>query len=131
VHQPAEPGGRLLAPDLALEGVGDGVGPGTLADQAHEGDGLAREEGLLPGVKTVDKHVTARRQAASWSELVEGWRHATARLAVDFARGLAGVDPKRPFATCEHCGLSALCRVRERLGALAADEAPAEDGEEP
>jgi ATP-dependent helicase/nuclease subunit B len=91
--------------------------------------GLAREEGLLPGVGTVEGHVTARKLAASWSELIDGWRQATARLAGDFARGEASVDPKRPFATCEHCGLSALCRVRERLGAVVADETSTDEGD--
>lgn len=92
--------------------------------------GLAREEGLLPEVKTVDKHRTAAKLAASWSELIDGWRLATAGLAAEFARGEARVDPKRPFATCKDCGLSALCRVRERLGALAADEVSAGEGDE-
>ncbi|MBL0143299.1 MAG: PD-(D/E)XK nuclease family protein [Betaproteobacteria bacterium] len=90
--------------------------------------GLAREDGLLPDVGTVDKHRTAGKFAASWSELIEGWRLSTARLAREFAEGKASVDPKRPFATCKHCDLSALCRVRERLGALAADEASEDAG---
>jgi ATP-dependent helicase/nuclease subunit B len=92
--------------------------------------GLAREEGLLPGVRTVDKHRSAARLAASWSELVDGWRRATSGLAAEFARGAAAVDPKRPFATCKDCRLSSLCRVRERLGALAADDAAAGEGDE-
>jgi RecB family exonuclease len=92
--------------------------------------GLAREEGLLPGVKTVELHRTAAKLAASWSELIEGWRHATAALAMQFARGEAAVDPKRPPATCRDCDLSALCRVRERPGVLDADEPVAGEGDE-
>lgn len=92
--------------------------------------GLARAEGLLPGVGTVDKHRTAGKHHASWRELLDAWRQATARLAREFAQGAAGVDPKRPFATCTYCDLAALCRVRERLGTVAADDAAGDEGDE-
>lgn len=85
--------------------------------------GLARAEGLLPGVRTVDKHATARKLAASWSELIDGWRRETAKVAEGFARGDAEVDPKQPLTTCRHCDLASLCRVHERYGALGADDA--------
>jgi RecB family exonuclease len=92
--------------------------------------GLAREEGILPGVRTVDKHATARKLAASWQELLDGWRDATGRVAESFARGEAQVDPKRPLATCRHCDLASLCRVHERFGALSAEETPETEGED-
>jgi len=92
--------------------------------------GLAREEGLLPGVGTVDKHRTGGKLHASWDELLGGWREATARLAAQFAAGQARVDPKKRFASCTHCDLSALCRVSEGLGTAAADEPAGYDGDE-
>lgn len=88
--------------------------------------GLAREDGLLPGVKSVSGHAAAKKVAASWKELLEGWRETTTNLAGDFVRGDARVDPKRPFATCEYCDLAALCRVREQLAGKG-DEEPAEE----
>jgi len=91
--------------------------------------GLAREDGLLPEVGTVDAHRTAGKLAASWSELLDGWRAETSRLAQAFVRGAARVDPKRPFATCEHCDIGPLCRVRERLGAVGEDETGGQEGE--
>ena len=91
--------------------------------------GLAREDGLLPAVRTVDAHRTAGKFAASWTELLEGWRRETSRLAESFARGEARVDPKRPFATCEHCDIGPLCRVRERLGAVDGEESAEPPGE--
>ncbi len=91
--------------------------------------GLAREEGLLPGVGTVDSHRTGGKLHATWEELLEGWREATARLAAEFAAGEARVDPKKRFASCAHCDLAALCRVREALGAAEAGD-EGEEGEE-
>ena len=98
----------------------------------HGFAGLAREEGLLPGVQRWRSITRPRKLAASWRELLDGWRERDGtRLAAEFARGEAQVDPKRPFATCRHCELRPLCRVHERLGALAGDEnAPEAEGED-
>ena len=84
--------------------------------------GLAREEGLIPGVPSVQGHRGAARVAASWEELLAQWRAATDDLARRFARGESAVDPKRGLASCRHCGLHPLCRVHERLGALAPED---------
>lgn len=91
--------------------------------------GLARDEGLLPGVKTVARHVSARRFAADWAQLQAAWREQVRRLGEDFAGGDARVDPKRSLATCERCDLKPLCRVNERLGALVEDGAVEEEAE--
>ncbi|HEX5628136.1 MAG TPA: PD-(D/E)XK nuclease family protein, partial [Usitatibacteraceae bacterium] len=85
--------------------------------------GLAREEGLLPGVGTVDKHRTGGKLHASWDELLDAWRQATARLAAEFAAGQARVDPKKRFASCTYCDLSTLCRVSGESGPADAEEA--------
>jgi probable DNA repair protein len=84
--------------------------------------GLSREEGLLPGVRTVDADRGAKRIAASWPELLERWRQSTDDVATRFAQGRSAVDPKRGLATCRHCELQPLCRVHERLGSLVADD---------
>jgi ATP-dependent helicase/nuclease subunit B len=89
--------------------------------------GLARDNHLLPDVCTVEEHRTAKKFAASWSEMLQTWREEIDRLGEDFASGDAKVDPKRALATCERCDLKPLCRVHERLGALA--EAAGEDEE--
>ncbi len=90
--------------------------------------GLAREEGLLPGVGTVDAHRSGGKLHASWGELLDGWRAATARLAEAFAAGEAPVDPKKRFASCRHCELGPLCRVSERAGGAAGDDDEPEGG---
>ena len=84
--------------------------------------GISREGNLLPGVYTVPDHRTAKRFVSSWSEMLATWRREIDRLGENFASGDARVDPKRALASCERCDLKPLCRVHERLGALAEDE---------
>jgi ATP-dependent helicase/nuclease subunit B len=86
--------------------------------------GLARDKAALPGVPTVDKHRKAKAEG-SWTQLLARWREEVDALGEDFASGDARVDPKRALATCRRCDLRTLCRVHERLGALAEG-----DGEE-
>ena len=89
--------------------------------------GLAREEGVLPDVTTVEENRSASRRAATWGELLEQWREAIEDLGGGYASGEARVDPKYKRRTCERCDLQTLCRVHERPGSL--DEAEAEDEE--
>ena len=71
--------------------------------------GLSMNEKQLPGVKP----------AKSWTALMAAWKADLERLASGFAQGDARVDPKKGYATCRYCGLQPLCRVHERLSALA------------
>jgi probable DNA repair protein len=89
--------------------------------------GLVRDDGLLAGARTVTEHRTASRHAASWDELVAQWRREIDALGDEFVRGEARVDPKRGLATCRNCDLQALCRVHERLGGIADEEAGEDD----
>lgn len=74
-------------------------------------EGLARTEGLLPGVKAADQ----------WEEKLAEWHGVLERLAAAFRSGDARVDPKRGADTCANCGLTPLCRVHE-TSAIAAEE---------
>ena len=67
--------------------------------------GVTDNSAALPGLKKMSS------QPVSFAELVADWRRILERLADDFRAGVAIVDPK-PGA-CEHCGLTALCRIRE------------------
>ena len=82
-------------------------------------DGIARDTGLLPGVPSVQEHRRAGALVADWAALLAAWRFEVDSLAEAFAAGDARVDPKVPGKSCEHCGLQPLCRVHERLDALA------------
>lgn len=85
-------------------------------------EGLSREAGVLPNVKTVQQSGSARRWVDSWEALQAAWRTNVDLLAEDFAAGDARVDPKRLLTTCERCDLQPFCRVHERLGTLAEDD---------
>lgn len=74
------------------------------------------------GFSAAKNQIPEVKQAKSWQGLVDGWKGALESLASGYAGGDARVDPKKGFATCRYCGLQPLCRVHERLSALAEGE---------
>jgi probable DNA repair protein len=77
--------------------------------------GLARHEGLLPDVHTVEKSRTASKVFRSWDDMQAKWRIAIERIAASYAQGDANVDPRDGPKTCERCDQQTFCRVSERL----------------
>lgn len=77
--------------------------------------GVARDEDLLPGVKALGD---ARLEYGDWQALVAAWRDELERLALQFAAGVAPVDPRRRPQTCRFCDLGPFCRIRERSAAM-------------
>jgi len=75
--------------------------------------GLAQEEGLLPGVTTVEGLRGGDDRVSDWDSLFDAWRNALTQLARDFRHGVARVDPKRTD-TCTWCDLHALCRIYDQ-----------------
>ncbi len=81
--------------------------------------GVARENDLLPGVKTISEQRSAMAaHYDSWETLLAGWRIELDELGSGFAAGDARVDPKRGDDTCKFCDLHALCRINERSAEL-------------
>jgi len=80
--------------------------------------GLAVEEGIAPKVKP----------AKDWPAQLVAWKTTLDKLADDFRRGDARVDPKEFPDTCKHCGLQALCRVHEQ--GIVPAETDAENGDD-
>jgi len=77
--------------------------------------GVARDEGLIPGVRPLaGLRLQAARDYASWEELLEGWRYELDALGREFSAGEARVQPKRGEQTCRYCELKPLCRIDER-----------------
>ncbi len=92
--------------------------------------GVARENDLLPGVRTIsEQRSAAARQYESWDALLAGWRTELDQLGHGFASGDARVDPKRGDDTCKFCDLHALCRINERSADLYLDDAPGDKDE--
>lgn len=81
--------------------------------------GRAADEGIAPKIKP-------GKSDPPWPDRLDQWQATLTGLAEAFRAGDARVDPKRFPATCEHCGLSALCRVHEQ-GIVPRDE---DDGDE-
>ncbi len=69
--------------------------------------GLAEIGAALPAMKKMRIEVPL-----PFSQQIGRWHNALKRLAENFRAGGAEVDPK-DHDTCEHCGLWALCRIRE------------------
>jgi probable DNA repair protein len=120
-------GPRPEEPQLPLYLVAAEPGAAAVAfAQVRAGDmkfvGLARDEGVLPGVRAPAQAVRSGAET-DWSAQLAAWRAEIERLARAFGDGDAAVDPKRPAHTCLACGLHALCRIDERgAGVAEADE---------
>jgi probable DNA repair protein len=74
--------------------------------------GFSRRKDAIPEVK----------RALNWEALLAGWRSELEALGSGFASGDARVDPKEMLRTCRYCDLHTLCRVYERVNALAEAE---------
>lgn len=74
--------------------------------------GYSRDKDTLPKVK----------QYHDWTDLLAGWKQELDTLGAAFASGDARVDPKSLAKTCRYCDLQPLCRVHEKLSALALED---------
>jgi len=74
--------------------------------------GLAQEDDLLPGVKTL-ADLRNNGGISDWETLFAKWRETLNRLAINFRQGSAVVDPKSN-KSCEQCDLHNLCRIHEK-----------------
>jgi probable DNA repair protein len=114
-------GERPDDPQLPLYALNAGEDIATVAfARLKTGDmkfmGLSRAAHLVPGVKP----------ALDWNALLAGWRKELEALGEGFAAGDARVDPKNLLQTCRECDLQPLCRVFERVNALAEGREAAE-----
>ena len=74
-------------------------------------DGVARETGLLPGVKSV-RAIPGAASADAWQAQRHTWRGVLERLVLAFIAGDAAVDPKA--GACRNCHVINICRIAER-----------------
>jgi ATP-dependent helicase/nuclease subunit B len=98
-----------------------------LGDMRYKG--LARAADVAPGVPALHASKFAA-DYVDWDTLLAAWRQTLTRLAEDFRRGHAPVDPKEFPKTCRYCALTPLCRIHEvnaRLGRMSLDEPDAEE----
>jgi probable DNA repair protein len=76
--------------------------------------GAARAAGIVPGVGGDGESAAS---GPRFHELRAQWRRSLERLAADYARGDARVDPRHRWQTCRGCDLGLLCRVAEKAAA--------------
>jgi ATP-dependent helicase/nuclease subunit B len=82
-------------------------------------DGVARDSGLLPGVRAVQAAAGAM-PADAWRAQQNAWRVVLERLIRGFLSADARVDPK-PGA-CRNCHVINICRIAEREDANEGEE---------
>ncbi|HXQ30431.1 MAG TPA: PD-(D/E)XK nuclease family protein [Steroidobacteraceae bacterium] len=88
--------------------------------------GLAARDGLLPDVGALERARQPELRGQTWQGLIDEWRAVCVRLALEFGRGIAAVDPAD--AACERCALAAFCRIEERAVGSGEDEPGADNG---
>jgi RecB family exonuclease len=101
-------GERPDEPQLPLYAISSDMRVAAVAfAHAGAGDqrfrGCAASDGILPGVKGAD----------DLDDQIAQWRITLDSLARAFREGTAPADPKKGAATCNECGLTALCRIHE------------------
>jgi hypothetical protein len=74
------------------------------------------------GFSSRDDQIPKVKQAMDWAALLAGWKKELYALGSGFASGDARVDPKKLLQTCRYCDLQPLCRVYEKVNALAESE---------
>jgi len=113
---------RPLDPQLLVYTMGgrfDAVSFARLKPGETRFIGIARDAGLLPGVRALEdeRWTSTAGVEADWDRLMESWHRIVERLAREFMEGHSEVDPARePYdraGPCMHCDLAALCRINE------------------
>ena len=81
--------------------------------------GIAKEEGLFPGIKAFEYDPFIKKMAniRSWNELMEHWKSTLSDLARDFQKGRAHIDPRdnsKESSDCKYCQHYLMCRIFEQ-----------------
>jgi probable DNA repair protein len=126
-------GDRLDEPQLPMYALGakervDAVAFARVKAGEFCFKGLARHDGLLPDVNTVEKSRTASKDYRGWDDLNAKWRAALEAIGRSYALGDANVDPRDGPKTCEMCDQQTFCRVSERLPVAAPGAPEGSDG---
>jgi probable DNA repair protein len=82
------------------------VRPGDHSFAGRVGDAKATLLTNLSGTSNLVRNPLTAEQLMDWRDCIE-------QLAKDFLSGRAEVTPREYPQTCEHCGLEALCRIKE------------------
>lgn len=78
--------------------------------------GVSEDGDLAPEVKETgwNSGKNPLSEAENLTELYQEWHLELERLATDYAKGVALIDPKNP-KSCLYCGLQAVCRIDQAV----------------
>lgn len=110
--------GRPRSPQLPLyalmhrQGLA-GIAFAVLAPGTAEFRGLARDNGIAPGIAAYeDSKLRAKPEGVdNWDALLLHWRSVLSGLAQNYLAGDARIDPLK--GECAYCHLAGVCRIRE------------------
>lgn len=74
--------------------------------------GLSAYDLNIPGIQPITQ-IKHEHQPISFEAQCDQWLIDLTALAQQFASGYAAIDPKHPKQSCEHCDLTAFCRINE------------------
>ncbi|HEU5281197.1 MAG TPA: PD-(D/E)XK nuclease family protein [Gammaproteobacteria bacterium] len=75
--------------------------------------GVSDDELHMAGI-TAFADVKHEQKQTNFQAQCEHWEISMTTLAKQFANGHAAIDPKHPTLSCEHCELTAFCRINEK-----------------
>lgn len=80
--------------------------------------GIAKEEGILPGIKPFGSDPFSKKLEGieGWDQLMNEWRNTVEGLGENFMKGESDVDPRdhgKEDSACRYCDQAPLCRVFE------------------
>jgi len=109
-------GERPDAPQLPLYAMTQsdcvGVAFAQIQTNALGWQGITAQENILPNVLAVEK-LSQKWDIETWDDLLGSWQIVLEKLAEDFVKGYAAVDPKYKEQTCQYCDFKSFCRVVE------------------
>ncbi|VUD51408.1 ATP-dependent helicase/deoxyribonuclease subunit B [Thalassocella blandensis] len=74
--------------------------------------GLAEDAEMAPGLSTPE--LLARLELpGTWQDILQHWHTVLEKLASEFVKGYAAVEPKNVNSSCQFCTLHSLCRINE------------------
>lgn len=114
-ERPDEPQMPIYAVSLSAKGKDvAAVLYANLAAGECKYQGVTDDEELAPGVKPFAWMARAASLCETLEELYQEWQGELGRLATDYAKGVALVDPKDKYS-CTYCGLQAVCRIAQAV----------------
>lgn len=105
--QPQLPLYALLDPEHTL-----GIAFAEVVTGKCKFKGVSAHELDIPGIEPITQ-IKHENNQLNFQAQCETWDHQLSTLAQQFANGYAAINPKHRKQSCEHCDLTAFCRINE------------------